>query len=625
MNMVRKAATVSVDGLEFVLSDATVDRYGDIVEPGGWDLRAFKKNPIALFGHSSGFPIGKWADVRVDGGKLKGRLEFASEGTSDRIDELRRLVEQGILRAVSVGFRPIEAVPINDKEPWGAQRYTKQELLETSLVSVPANPAAISLARSLHISDDTLAVAFGEHAEAGNGMVRRGTTGEHAAPTTIPPRNPQMPTLSQRIVDAQDELVVSRDKLAELNAAENMDLDAIEELNTRLERDERALALMKASEAKLAGSTAPAAPAIARAPLGFKQREVGGMDLIVRAAVVNACSMFSGKSLDRVLDERYPGHEATAIVAKSDQTVGDSTTAGWAGELVQTSYAAFIEALRGVSIYPQMRDRGMAQSFDSAGTAYIPSLTAGGANGGFFAEGTPIRVGRITTAYTTMTAKKLGVIVPFTREAAKRSTPSLESVVRSAIIDDTAATLDAAIIDATAAGATRPAGLLNGVSATAVGYGGADYVAVLEDIAALMAPFDTANASNGLALIMHPAQARKLAMMPGPDGTFGWASEFLSEFTIIRSTHATANRLIAVRLTDFCTATGDAPQFEMSNTATIHMEDTTPLEIVDASETEAGPVRSFFQTDTMGIRMIMDVAWKMKRSGMVRWIDGTTW
>jgi hypothetical protein len=55
------------------------------------------------------------------------------------------------------------------------------------------------------------------------------------------------------------------------------------------------------------------------------------------------------------------------------------------------------------------------------------------------------------------------------------------------------------------------------------------------------------------------------------------------------------------------------------------MEDTTPLEIVDASETEAGPVRSFFQTDTMGIRMIMDVAWKMKRSGMVRWIDGTTW
>ncbi len=70
MTIVRKTVADLGDGLEFVLSDATVDRYGDIVEPDGWVLSWFKKNPIALFGHSNSFPIGKWADVRVEGGNL---------------------------------------------------------------------------------------------------------------------------------------------------------------------------------------------------------------------------------------------------------------------------------------------------------------------------------------------------------------------------------------------------------------------------------------------------------------------------------------------------------------------------------------------------------------------------
>ena len=153
------------DGLDFVLSDDTLDRYGDVIDAKGWDLRNFKKNPIALFGHSGSFPIGNWTNIRVEGNKLIATLKLAAKGTSDRIDELINLVEQGILRAVSVGFRPLESEPIDPKKPYGGQRYTKQELLETSLVSVPANPAALALAKSLNVSDETLVLAFGEHAE----------------------------------------------------------------------------------------------------------------------------------------------------------------------------------------------------------------------------------------------------------------------------------------------------------------------------------------------------------------------------------------------------------------------------------------------------------------------------
>jgi phage head maturation protease len=109
MTMIRKAVASDGAGLDFVLSDATVDRYGDIVEPDGWNLKWFKGNPIALFGHNNSFPIGTWENVRVESGKLIARLKLAARGTSARIDELISLVEQGVLRAVSVGFIPSKA------------------------------------------------------------------------------------------------------------------------------------------------------------------------------------------------------------------------------------------------------------------------------------------------------------------------------------------------------------------------------------------------------------------------------------------------------------------------------------------------------------------------------------
>lgn len=71
----------------------------------------------------------------------------------------------------------------------------------------------------------------------------------------------------------------------------------------------------------------------------------------------------------------------------------------------------------------------------------------------------------------------------------------------------------------------------------------------------------------------------------------------------------TAGRLIAIRNSDFYTATGDAPEFDINETATVHMEDTTPLEIVSGTATMADPVRSFYQTATVGVRMLMDVSW----------------
>jgi HK97 family phage prohead protease len=146
-------------GLEFVLSDETEDRMGDVILASGWLLDNFSKNPVALFGDRSDFPVGSWKNLRIEGRSLRGQLALAPRGTSGRIDEVIALVEAGILRAVSVGFSSIETKP----REGGGLLFVRQELLECSLVSIPANPSCLSVAKSLGISEATRRLVFTKH------------------------------------------------------------------------------------------------------------------------------------------------------------------------------------------------------------------------------------------------------------------------------------------------------------------------------------------------------------------------------------------------------------------------------------------------------------------------------
>lgn len=165
MSIIHKIAADKRDGLTFVLSDETPDRMGDVIKADGWVLTNFKKNPIALFGHRSDFPVGSWANLRVENTALLGDLQLAPRGTSARIDEVVSLVEADVLRAVSVGFRPMKSEPRNPEKPYDGELFIKQELVECSVVAVPANPNALAVAKSLNISDDIRKLVF---AETGN-------------------------------------------------------------------------------------------------------------------------------------------------------------------------------------------------------------------------------------------------------------------------------------------------------------------------------------------------------------------------------------------------------------------------------------------------------------------------
>ncbi|KKM62867.1 hypothetical protein LCGC14_1517310 [marine sediment metagenome] len=117
-------------------STGSTDRDGEVLDPKGWQLENFKNAPRLLWSHDArSLPIGKVMNVRVDkDGSLRFDAEFAEKENAFAHD-VAKLVRGGFLNTFSVGFRGLEF----DREE---ETFTKMELLEISLVNVPANPDA---------------------------------------------------------------------------------------------------------------------------------------------------------------------------------------------------------------------------------------------------------------------------------------------------------------------------------------------------------------------------------------------------------------------------------------------------------------------------------------------------
>lgn len=128
----------------FILSDESLNRYGYRVLTAGIALAAFKKNPVMLYGHNTWRPpIGRWENLRVENGKLLADAVFDKE--DEEAKKLEAKVEQGIIKAVSIGFRVLEHSEENVVRGQRRPTVTKAELYEASLVTVPGNPGAVKL------------------------------------------------------------------------------------------------------------------------------------------------------------------------------------------------------------------------------------------------------------------------------------------------------------------------------------------------------------------------------------------------------------------------------------------------------------------------------------------------
>lgn len=117
-----------------------VDRVGDIVDPLGVKFT----NPLAfLWQHRHDQPIGtvKFDKPTKDGITFEAEIAQTDEpGTlKDRLDEAWQSIKMGLVRAVSIGFRPIEYSFMEN----GGVRYSETEVFELSAVTIPANSGAL--------------------------------------------------------------------------------------------------------------------------------------------------------------------------------------------------------------------------------------------------------------------------------------------------------------------------------------------------------------------------------------------------------------------------------------------------------------------------------------------------
>lgn len=135
-----------------VLSTSSEDRVGDRVIPEGCDYTAFAQSPSVFFDHQSfPFPIGTLRSPHdgrlylaiVPGKAIIGRVWIYQPAESEQGEHAEvcrtiwALIKAGLLNGVSVGFDPIgEVKPL----PSGGNLYKSFEILELSIVGLPANP-----------------------------------------------------------------------------------------------------------------------------------------------------------------------------------------------------------------------------------------------------------------------------------------------------------------------------------------------------------------------------------------------------------------------------------------------------------------------------------------------------
>lgn len=113
-----------------------VDSYGDIIEPGAFRDTLAVRRPKMLWQHNMAEPIGAWDEYREDarGLYMKGRIATKTARGRDAVE----LARMGGIDGLSIGYIT------RDYEMDGNNRRLKRvDLFETSLVTMPANSAAL--------------------------------------------------------------------------------------------------------------------------------------------------------------------------------------------------------------------------------------------------------------------------------------------------------------------------------------------------------------------------------------------------------------------------------------------------------------------------------------------------
>ena len=272
-----------------------------------------------------------------------------------------------------------------------------------------------------------------------------------------------------------------------------------------------------------------------------------------------------------------------------------------------------------MSIAPQSAAAKLFQqcvrfNFDGVYQIVVPSSTTTPAPA-FVAEGSPHPIGQ--NAFTSVTCgpvHKLLIGAVFTRELENATPDTASTVISRALSGKNAVTLDSYVFDNVAASATRPAGLLNGISTLGATAGGG-LAAIAGDLGKIA---DNAQSAGGdpdsLILFCGVPAAIKLRLQAGPR----------FDYPIIGTTALADDSIVGIIPSGVYSGFEGTPTIETSREATVVMEDAN-VEALSAGGTTADLARSLWQTDSFALRLRQKVAWGSLVTGAVSLITGISW
>src|SRR5262245_60972760 len=235
-----------------VASTPNTDRQGDVIEPKGLQFDA--ELPL-LFAHKSDQPVGiaKLNKATADGVTFTAKiLKLTEPGPlKTRVDDVWQMIKAGLIRGVSIGMKPLEFSFLKD----GGIHFLKGEVLELSLVTIPANREA-----TIHTvkSYDVAALAA-----SGNGAARSmsGATDRTHKVTKMQTLSEQISAFEARRKTAADRMAEIREKAGEsgstLEAAESDEYDGLEIEITKLDEHISRLVKMEQRNKIVARPIAP--------------------------------------------------------------------------------------------------------------------------------------------------------------------------------------------------------------------------------------------------------------------------------------------------------------------------------------------------------------------------------
>lgn len=623
------------------------DRVGDIVEPLGVKF----KNPMPLlWQHDSEKPVGtvKFSKPTEDGINFEARLPKIEEPglLKDRVDEAWQSIKLGLVRAVSIGFRSLERSLMKD----GGIRFIETEVLELSLVTIPANQSA-TIQQIKSIDADLLA-ASGHKQES---EARPGASGKmnstKPAPKDAIKVTKQM-TVAEQISAFEAKRAASNQRMADimskaaedgstLDEAESEEYDGLE---IEIKKVDEHLVRLKALETANKTAAKPVDP-----PANFQQAaEVrSGSRISVKANVPEgmpfvryAMALMAGKGMRSealsMAREQKAWHNtpevelALSIDVQSyvKAAVGAGTTldATFASPLIayQVMTGEFINYLRPLTIIGRIPGLRRVPF-----NIQMPRQTSGSSTG-WVGEQAPKPVSALAFDTVTLRWAKAAAIVVLTEELVRFSNPSAEAVVREDMANASAEFLDKQFVDPSVAAVTNvsPASITNGV--TAVIASGTTAAAFRADVKSMFANFIAVNLSTtGGVWIMHSTTALSLSLMLNSLGQ-----------PVFPNLNADGGTLLGypVVVSQNIPATGSSPVdgypviFAIANQilladdgqVTIDASREASLQLdsaPDSPPTASTNMVSLWQTNHVGLRAERYINWLKRRSTAVQYIQ----